>query len=214
MADRQYVVTLKKKEDLEGFYADMKSDGFRIALKRPISRNTHYFMTAEQAVEVEKDDRVLACELTMEEQGIKPVPFGLVNMEPHGYAGDFQKSGTFNDQNNRDWGMLSVSGTDAQRRKDTWGEGSTTSVVNDTVEWFNNGKHVDVVICDQPVSWDMEEWKSPSTNLTRFVKYEWYNELNGYVSSIDDDGITLPTGNYPNYPDNLNNLSYLSLIHI
>ena len=207
MADRQYVVTLKKKEDLEGFYADMKSDGFSLALKRPISRNTHYFMTEEQAVEVAKDDRVLACELTMEEQGIKPVPFGIINNAPHGYAGDFRKSGAFTDHNDRDWGKLSVSGTEAQRRKNTWGEGAPTAVVNDNVEWFNNGKHVDVVICDQPVSRDMEEWRSPSTNLSRFVEYEWYNELNGYVASIDDDGITLPTGNYPNYVDNINNLS-------
>ena len=39
--DKIYIVTLKKKEDLEGFYADMASDGYKLSLKRPISRNTH-----------------------------------------------------------------------------------------------------------------------------------------------------------------------------
>ena len=49
--DKEYVVTLKSKDDLEDFYAEMSSNGFKIAKKRPISRNTHYYMTAEQAEE-------------------------------------------------------------------------------------------------------------------------------------------------------------------
>ena len=44
MADKIYVVTLKKKDDLDGFYSDMESDGFKLQLKRPISRNTHYYI--------------------------------------------------------------------------------------------------------------------------------------------------------------------------
>ena len=49
--DKEYIVTLKSKDDLEDFYAEMSSNGFKIARKRPISRNTHYYMTAEQAEE-------------------------------------------------------------------------------------------------------------------------------------------------------------------
>ena len=59
---------------------------------------------------------------------------------------------------------------------------------------FNDGKHVDVVIVDDPMAYDSEEWYSPSTNSTRFVQYQWFNQLNTYVSSLDDDGQTLPTG--------------------
>ena len=33
-----------------------------------------------------------------------------------------------------------------------------------------------------------------NTQETRFVSYEWFNELNTRVGSIDDDGQTLPTG--------------------
>ena len=52
MSEKVYVVTLYKYEDLEDFYTEMESNGFRIHLKRPISRNTHYWMTDEQAVEL------------------------------------------------------------------------------------------------------------------------------------------------------------------
>ena len=57
--DKEYIVTLKSKDDLEDFYAEMSSNGFKIAKKRPISRNTHYYMTAEQAEELKKDSRVV-----------------------------------------------------------------------------------------------------------------------------------------------------------
>ncbi len=210
--DKIYIVTLKKKEDLDGFYADMASDGFKLSLKRPISRNTHYFMEEEDAVEIRKDSRVIAVERHPEQLGIVPTPYGVVNYEPYGVSGSFRKSGSFTDPNDRDWGKLSVAGTDLQRRKATdgtgWGTSGNKEAVTDNYEMYNNGRHVDVVIVDQPVSYDMEEWKSPSSGLTRFVQYEWYNELNAYVSSIDDDGYTLPTGNYPNYPLNQDNLTY------
>ena len=37
MADKVYVVTLKQKDDLEGFYSDMESDGYKLQMKRPIT---------------------------------------------------------------------------------------------------------------------------------------------------------------------------------
>ena len=52
MADKIYIVTLKSRDDLESFYSDMSSDGFKIHTKRPISRNTHYYMTDEQKLYV------------------------------------------------------------------------------------------------------------------------------------------------------------------
>ena len=57
--NKEYIVTLKSKDDLEDFYAEMSSNGYKIARKRPISRNTHYYMTAEQAEELKKDSRVV-----------------------------------------------------------------------------------------------------------------------------------------------------------
>ena len=42
--DKVYVVTLENKSDLENFYSDMASDGYKLHLKRPISRSTEYYM--------------------------------------------------------------------------------------------------------------------------------------------------------------------------
>ena len=123
MAERIYYVTLKKKEDLEGFYADMKSDGHRLNLKRPISRVTHYWLTDEAADEIRKDSRVLAVELNIEDSNVIAVPHALINYEPVGMTDLFQKDGIFNSANHRDWAKLFCSGTLAQRRIGVWGDG-------------------------------------------------------------------------------------------
>ena len=49
MEDKTYIVTLYKHEDLEQFYNEMESNNFHLVMKRPMSRNTHYIMTEEQA---------------------------------------------------------------------------------------------------------------------------------------------------------------------
>ena len=49
MAEKEYIVTLKTKDDLNQFYIDMELKGYSCAVKRPLSRNTHYYLTEEQA---------------------------------------------------------------------------------------------------------------------------------------------------------------------
>ena len=64
---REWIVTLHNKEDLESFYEDMETPGGNLTIpdrqvqcanKRPISRNTHYMLTDEEAAEVRADPRV------------------------------------------------------------------------------------------------------------------------------------------------------------
>ena len=57
--EKVYIVTLSNRDDLEDFYAEMSSKGFKLHMKRTISRNTNYYMTQEQADELKKDSRVL-----------------------------------------------------------------------------------------------------------------------------------------------------------
>ena len=277
--DKEYIVTLKSKDDLEDFYAEMSSNGFKIAKKRPISRNTHYYMTAEQAEELKKDSRVVDVEEVTDRvteisraiynntsytkngvfsknnsyfTGLSYVQTGAsasggipansikVTLTNHDYAvndeifwtkSDFSvyynrvsissivdannfifaipgsppntsASGTcqvlkYNNSTDLQWGHVHCAGTSSQRAKGTFGkksEGATDENVNTSVDIHNDGKHVDVVIVDGPMAYDLAEWKSPSTNNSRFVQYQWFNELNSIVSSIDDDSQTLPTG--------------------
>ena len=194
--DREYIVTLHSKDDLEQFYNEMQLTNFRLVLKRPLSRNTHYMMTAEQAEKLRQDARVWGVEAVDSFHFKRQV----INNEPYAISGDFWKdapvASTIN-PNLRQWGQLHCAGDQVQRRKGIWGDGSNPveEFANDTVEIFNNGRHVDVIIVDDPVSWDSQEWFSQSSpGNSRFVQYQWFNELNTDVGSIDDDGQTLPTG--------------------
>jgi len=209
-SDPIYVVTLHKKEDLEGFYTDMKNDGYSLSLKRPISRNTHYHMTDAQAVELRKDSRVWDVEKRPEDLGITPTPFGIVNNTPVTRTNTWRWTGTWAASED-DWGKIQHQGSAVQRRKGTHGYNGVTSslqTATDTITHFNDGKHVDIVVCDQRASTDCKEWESLSTNVSRFKDYDWYTNLNSYVSSIDDDGVSIPSAPYDQYVDHTTNVNY------
>ena len=188
--EKVYIVTLKNCDDLEDFYAEMSSKGFRLHMKRKISKNTNYYMTQDQANELKKDSRVLDVELA---DNIIEKPTAIYNNTSYNKNGFFWKTGSFPIPTDFQWGHIHA-GSASQIGKGSFGYGGT-SRKNASVDVFNNGKHVDVVILDQPMAYDSEEWYSPSTNTSRFVQYQWFNQLNSIVTSIDDDGFTPPTGN-------------------
>ena len=80
-------------------------------------------------------------------------------------------------KNDRQWGHIHSAGTTAQRAKGTFGTNGTSTIAGpDTVEIFNNGRHVDVVIIDGECAFDSDEWKSLSDPMNRFVSYDWFAE--------------------------------------
>ena len=95
MEVKTYIVTLYKHEDLEQFYNEMESNNFHLVMKRPMSRNTHYKMTEEQAKELRKDPRVWEVDLPFEERCIilekTNINYSPYNVAP---AGGFRKDGT------------------------------------------------------------------------------------------------------------------------
>ena len=203
MEEKVYIVTLHKHEDLEKFYNEMSD--YHLVMKRPMSRNTHYKMTEEQAEILRQDPRVWDVQLPPAERGMKMFR-DVLNYTPYNINGDFWKNiftGTIN-TNDRQWGHVHCAGDTAQRGKTIFGRDGI-NLLTEIVDVFNDGKHVDVVICDDPVSSDCSEWFSPTTGLSRFVEYDWYSNLNSLVSTIDDDGETIPTGSYPNYVNNATN---------
>jgi len=209
MEEKIYIVTLYKHEDLEQFYNEMS--GFHLVMKRPMSRNTHYKMTEEQAKKLRQDPRVWDVQLPPEELGMV-IGRDVINYNEYNITGNFWKEDTVGsatiNATDRQWGHIHCAGDTAQRGKGQFGvvsDGGTYEQVIETIDVFNDGKHVDVVICDDPVSYDCQEWFSPTTGQTRFNQYDWYSELNTLVGTIDDDGQTLPTGSYPNYFDNATN---------
>lgn len=213
---REYIVTCKSHEDLDNLYDDMETPGGNLYIpdrevelvnRRPISRNTHYRLTAEEAEQVANDPRVIACELTPEERGLVLQPLSYVNNQSYTITdGVFRKIFPENTDitNDLQWGMIHCAGTDSQRNKGGFGRTSYSSwgayIAVEDLTIYNAGKHVDVVIVDDGASYDMGEWISPTTNSSRFVQYQWYNELHSYVSGISAGTYTYPSNsNNPNY---------------
>lgn len=207
--EKEYVVTLYKTEDLEGFYSDMEEAGIKLKLKRPMSRNTHYLMTPEQATEVKQDSRVWGVDSAQE---IVSSICSVVNNSPYPVSGNFWKDDTdppttvsYTDYQ---WGHVHCAGDETQRGKGIFGSintGGTIEYKNTEVEIFNDGKHVDIIILDDGCSYDCGEWTSPTTNDSRFVQYQWYNNLNDKVD--DDDGAQLPSGTIEYY-NNIDSPTY------
>lgn len=182
----EYIVTLKRKSDLISFYEDMETLGgtsnvpdreVELSDRRPISRNTHYFLTGYEVEELKKDERVLDIELAEVIRNIK-IEFNS----------SYEVSETFDKTpesvNDIPWSILHCAGDQNQRRKGVFGEG-VTEEVTDTVSIFNDGENVDLIIVDAPVPYDHQEFLDPDTNQSRFVPYQWFDELDQYMVSLD-----------------------------
>jgi len=187
---KEYIVTCKSYKDLQSLYDDMETEGGSLYIpdrsvellnRREVSRNTHYKLTEDESALIKQDDRVLDVSLTVADMdNVNIELIATSEYTEHVKGGDFTKDGTtaLAEQNNLQWGHLHSAGTTAQRRKGVW----YTGEVNDTVEIFGNGKHVDIITVDGQVGFDSDEWTSEETGLSRLVQYDWYtnhSSLNG-----------------------------------
>ena len=206
---REYIVTLKNKEDLKSFYEDMETSGgtnfvpdreVGVKDRRPVSRNTNYLLTDDEAKELEKDERVLSIELSLKERGKKVQLFSSYTV-----SGNFDK--TPDSGNGINWAILHCAGNDSQRGKGTFGIGQDEEV-SDEVTVFNDGSDIDVVIVDTHVAHDHQEFLDPDTNQTRFIQYQWFNELDQYMVDLETEETDQE---YQNFIDNnLSNIPYYS----
>ena len=195
---REYVVTLHDKNELDAFYDDMETEGgalyipdrvVNVAQRRAISRNTHYMLTDEEAQTVKDDPRVLAVSLTPEELGMVVRP-SYIQTDTN-----FDKS-PVEDVNDINWGLLRV--YESQQRAG-WGTDSTSDQ-SGTINIQTTGKNVDVVIVDGMIDPAHPEYavNSDGTGGSRVVQYNWFQhnpEVTGglagnYVYTPYDNGAT------------------------
>ena len=201
MQEREYVVTLYKHEDLDSFYDDIETPGGNIFIpdravpvknRRPVSRNTHYRLTNEEAAQIRQDPRVKAVELSLEEAGLKIKP-------------SWTQSSTFWNKSNsvsslhKNWGLLRV--VEGQQRP-SWGFNSinnTSGEINVTA----SGKYVDIVIVDGHLNPDHPEFavNTDGTGGSRVSQYNWF-ELNPIVIFDSPDSYVYTPYVDPTYPDN------------
>lgn len=175
---KEYIVTLKNRDDLDAFYEDMETPGgdlyipgraVECANRREISRNTHYMLSDTEAEELKKDSRVMFVELTPEQRGITV-------RSSFTQTGNFNKSGALNSAY-RNWGLLRC--VEGQQRAN-WGSDGTQNI-NDTISVTTQGKNVDVVIVDGHFDPTHPEYavNSDGTGGSRVIQYNWYLHKSG-----------------------------------
>lgn len=198
MQEREYVVTLHKHEDLDSFYDDMETPGgalfipdraVPVAVRRPVSRNTHYRLTDEEAALVRQDPRVMAVELTLEEAGLEIKPC-------------WTQSSTFWNKSNsvsatfKNWGLLrTVEGI----QRPSWGSNGVPNASGE-INVTASGKHVDVVIVDGHMDPNHPEFAVNVNGLdgSRVIQYNWF-ELTAAVVGAPNP--SLPYYQYGPYVD-------------
>jgi hypothetical protein len=171
---REYVVTLKNRDDLEQFYDDMETPGgdlyipgraVEVANRREISRNTHYYLTDQEAELLRNDARVLAVELTPSELGMRPRPHWVQTETT------WNKSST-NNSTHKNWGLYrSITGSQVTG----WGSDGTAST-SGTISTITEGANVDVVIVDGHINPLHPEYavNSDGTGGSRVIQYNWF----------------------------------------
>ena len=174
---KEYIVTLHKFDDLESFYADMETEGgseyipnrrVDCHIRRPVSRNTHYMLTDEEALALRLDPRVLDVELTMEELGIIAGPAGSYTTSSNRWS----KSANLS-QGDLNWGLFRVfNGSQVSN----WGFDGTENV-SGTIDILQSGANVDVVIVDGMLDPAHPEFavNSNGTGGSRVTQYNWYS---------------------------------------
>jgi len=174
--EREYIVTAKTKEDLESLYHDLESEGgcecipdrsIPCHLRRPISRNTHYMLTAEEAELIKKDPRVLDVDLTPEEKGFVIVP-RLTR------TSDFWNKSATNNEAHRPWAHYRcVNGATVAN----WGQNGSSQSITGSVLTTSTGKNVDVVIVDGCFDPEHPEFavNDAGTGGSRVVQFNWYS---------------------------------------
>jgi len=196
-AKKEYIVTLFKHEDLEQFYSDMENLGgngyvpersVEVKEKRDTSRNTHYWLTEWESLELRKDSRVRNVVLHPRYLGISA---GLTVLREQTSSNWNKSSSTGNTMLN--WGLLRC--YEGENRSG-WGSNGTNNQTG-TIKLPATGKNVDVIAIDgDGIVFDHPEYtvNADGTGGTRTVSYNWLQHdpavkgtsAGNYIYSISD----------------------------
>lgn len=172
---REYVVTLKKYENLDDFYEDMETPGGDLYIpdravdlvnRRELSRNTHYMLSSQEAEILRKDARVQSVTLNTRDKGLSINAFGFTQI-----SDNFSKA-THANARDVNWGLLRCL---SKSNIPNWGSDADL-LKSATIRSELSGKNVDVVIMDDgsPYPNTLEFRKnSDGTGYTRVIEYPW-----------------------------------------
>ncbi len=177
---KEYVVTAQTMSDADSIIADMESPNgnlyvpnrqVSITQLRELSRNTHFMLSDEEAVQLRTDPRVIAVERPPRDIGIKIVHHWT-------QSGNFEKNSTI-DANDKNWGLYR---TTAGNTLAGWGTDASFTQTTQTVTTTSSGKNVDVVVVDAHINPLHPEFavNADGTGGSRVNQYNWF-ALSGIV---------------------------------
>ena len=167
MAEKEYAVIIQRGENLSEIEAEIVAStgespipnrSVEIANPRIGSKRiTHFMLTDEEAVELEKDPRILAVEIPPDQRD--DIQISLRSTQ----QGTFYKG--FNSANDVNWGLRRCIET-----TNIYGSGTTTS--GDYL-YALTGAGIDIVIQDSGIQPNHPEWENSSGN-SRLIQHDWY----------------------------------------
>ena len=195
----EYIVTCRSYEDLEDLYDDMETPGGSLYIpdravdlvyRRAISRNTHYMLTEEEAVEIRNDERVIACERLAKDRGIIPDYMWI-------QTGNFEKTTGTLQNDDKNWGLYRVVEGDTVSN---WGSNNVTEISNRTIVTTSSGKNVDVVIVDAHINPDHPEFavNPDGSGGSRVNQFNWFQYSSTLGYSTDATYTYSTSGASPN----------------
>ena len=161
---KEFIVTLKDRNDLDQFYQDIENYGssghvpertVECSNRRMLSRNTHYLLTLEEAEKIKQDPRVEAVTLRAKE----------VQIELHSSQTATFHRGDTPAVGQKNWALYRC-GLDSN--VSGWGDGANVSQ-DTTINLTGSGKNVDVVIIDDIAYPDHAEYAD------RFNQFDWFS---------------------------------------
>jgi hypothetical protein len=177
---KEYIVTAQTMADADSIIEDMESPGGNLYIPnrvvditqlRELSRNTHFMLSDEEAVQLRTDPRVIAVERPPRDMGIEVVHHWT-------QSGNFEKNSTI-DSNDKNWGLYRIAAGDTLAG---WGPGGSFTQTTQTVTTTSSGKNVDVVVVDAHINPNHPEFavNVDGTGGSRVNQYNWFS-LSGIV---------------------------------
>jgi hypothetical protein len=173
-ARQEFIVTLKNHNLLENFYSDMESEGTSKAFipsrsvscvdRRPVSRNTNYLLTRDEARVLINDERVASVELKITNPSIK-------SQLHSSQTATWSRSDNIT-TGDKNWALYRCLN---DTNDNQWGSEGSNSNVTETINLDATGRNVDIVIVDEIIYPDHPEFGD------RVIEYDWFGQHDSAV---------------------------------
>lgn len=203
---KEYIVTLKNFEDLELFYKDMETPGgnlyipnrsVEVALRRPISKNTHYYLTNEEVTALKNDPRVASVTIPFADLGFEVTPSYTQS------SLKWDKSSINFRNDHRNWALYRCT---LSSNINNWGSDITPTQIG-SIDIATSGKNVDVVICDGHIDPNHPEFavNPDGTGGSRVNQYNWFQHNLEVLGTPPSSYVYPPYEDTSNYDRTVNN---------